>query len=260
MKIGLVGAGFVGGAVKNAYDTFQVPVLVHDPVKGFVTSWEELKTCDGVYVCVPSPTSDTGECDTSILEDVLKNLAGMEGVIISKVTAPPGVYAKLQVIYPNLVHAPEFLVAATANEDYINGTFAYIGGAEEYCQKAEAIIRASQPSLTDVTYCTITEASLAKYTINSFLATKVVFMNQIFDLAQQLGVNFNSLTNMLQSEKRFGNSHLRVPGPDGSRGFGGACFPKDTSALVFEAERAGVDFSLLKAAIDANKKLRSIDK
>lgn len=260
MKIGIVGAGFVGGAVKNAYDTFQVPVLVHDPVKGFVTSWDELKTCDGVYVCVPSPTSETGECDTSILEDVLKNLAGMEGVIISKVTAPPGVYSKLQVVYPNLVHAPEFLVAATANEDYINGTFAYIGGAEEYCQKAEAIIRASQPSLTDVTYCSITEASLAKYTINSFLATKVVFMNQIYDLAQQLGVNYNSLTNMLQSEKRFGNSHMRVPGPDGSRGFGGACFPKDTSALVYEAERAGVDFSLLKTAIDANKKLRSIDK
>lgn len=260
MKIGIVGAGFVGGAVKNAYDTFGVPTIVHDPAKGFVSTWEELKACDGVYVCVPSPTSDTGECNTSILEDVLKNLAGMEGVIISKVTAPPGVYAKLQVIYPNLVHAPEFLVAATANDDYIHGYFAFIGGNEDYCQRAEAIIRASQPSLRDVTYCSITEASLAKYTINSFLATKVVFMNQVYELAEQLGVNFTNLTNMLKSEKRFGDSHLRVPGPDGSRGFGGACFPKDTQALIFEAERAGVDFSLLKSAVDANKKLRSLDK
>lgn len=260
MKIGIVGAGFVGGAVKNAYDTFGVPTIVHDPAKGFVSTWEELKACDGVYVCVPSPTSDTGECNTSILEDVLKNLAGMDGVIISKVTAPPGVYAKLQVIYPNLVHAPEFLVAATANDDYIHGYFAFIGGNEEYCQRAEAIIRASQPSLRDVTYCSITEASLAKYTINSFLATKVVFMNQVYELAEQLGVNFTNLTNMLKSEKRFGDSHLRVPGPDGSRGFGGACFPKDTQALIFEAERAGVDFSLLKSAVDANKKLRSLDK
>lgn len=259
MKIGIIGAGFVGGAVKNAYDTFGVPTIIHDPAKGFVSSWEELKTCDGVYVCVPSPTSNTGECDTSILEGVLKNLAGMEGVIISKVTAPPGVYSKLQVVYPNLVHAPEFLVAATANDDYIHGYFAFIGGNEEYCQKAEAIIRASQPSLRDVTYCSIAEASLAKYTINSFLATKVVFMNQIFDLAEQLGVNFEAMTNMIQSDKRFGSSHLRVPGPDGSRGFGGACFPKDTQALVFEAERAGVDFTLLKSAINANKKLRGID-
>jgi UDPglucose 6-dehydrogenase len=260
MKIGIIGAGFVGGAIKNAYDTFGVPVLVLDPAKGFVASWEELRTCDGVYVCVPSPTSETGECDTSILEEVLQNLAGMEGVIISKVTAPPGVYSKLQVIYPNLVHAPEFLVAATANEDYITGYFAFIGGSEEYCQRAEAIIRASQPSLRDVTYCTIAEASLAKYTINSFLATKVVFMNQIYDLAQQLGVNYQAMTNMIQSDKRFGSSHLRVPGPDGSRGFAGACFPKDTQALIFEAERAGLDFSLLKSAVDANKKLRELDK
>lgn len=260
MKIGIVGAGFVGGAVKNAYDTFGIPVIVHDPVKGFVSSWEELKTCDGVYVCVPSPTSDTGECDTSILENVLKNLAGMPGVIISKVTAPPGVYSKLQVIYPNLVHAPEFLVAATANDDYINGYFAFIGGDLEYCQRAEEIIRASQPSLRDVTFCSITAASLAKYTINSFLATKVVFMNQVHDLAQQLGVNYQEFINMLESEKRLGNSHMRVPGPDGSRGFGGACFPKDTAALIYEAERAGIDFSLLKSAVDANKKMRGVDK
>jgi UDPglucose 6-dehydrogenase len=260
MKIGIIGAGFVGGAIKNAYDTFGVPVIVHDPAKGFVSTWEELRSCDGLFVCVPSPTFDSGECDTRILEEVLSNLAGMEGVIISKVTAPPGVYSKLQVVHPNLVHAPEFLVAATANDDYIHGYFAFIGGGEEYCQKAESIIRAGQPSLRDVTYCTITEASLAKYTINSFLATKVVFMNQVYDLANQLGVNYTALTNMLASEKRFGDSHMRVPGPDGSRGFAGACFPKDTQALVFEAERAGVDFSLLKSAIEANKTLRTLDK
>ena len=259
MKIGLIGAGFVGGAIKNAYETFGVPIIVHDPAKGFISNWEELRSCDGVYVCVPSPTSDTGECDTSILESVLDNLSGMEGVIISKVTAPPGVYAKLQVVHPNLVHAPEFLVAATANDDYINGYFAFIGGDLDYVQKAEAIIRASQPSLRDVTYCTITEASLAKYTINSFLATKVVFMNQIYDLAQQLGVDYGALSNLLKSEKRFGDSHLRVPGPDGSRGFGGACFPKDTAALVYEARRAGVPMTLLESAVAVNKTLR-VDK
>jgi UDPglucose 6-dehydrogenase len=259
MKIGLIGAGFVGGAIKNAYETFGVPIIVHDPAKGFISTWDELRSCDGVYVCVPSPTSENGECDTSILENVLDNLSGMEGVIISKVTAPPGVYSKLQIVHPNLVHAPEFLVAATANEDYINGYFAFIGGELEYAQKAEAIIRASQPSLRDVTYCTITEASLAKYTINSFLATKVVFMNQIYDLAQQLGVDYSALSSLLKSEKRFGESHLRVPGPDGSRGFAGACFPKDTAALVYEAKRAGVPMTLLEAAVAVNKTLR-VDK
>jgi UDPglucose 6-dehydrogenase len=259
MKIGIIGAGFVGGAIKNVHDLFEVPVVVRDPAKGLMASWEELRDCDGVFVCVPSPQSDSGECDASILEDVLENLAGMQGVIISKVTAPPGVYAKLQVIYPNLVHAPEFLVAATANEDYINGYFAFIGGSDdEWTRKAEEIIRASQRNLLDVKFCTIAEASLAKYTINSFLATKVSFMNQIYDLAKEVGVNFTHLTFLLESEKRIGNSHMRVPGPDGSRGFGGACFPKDTAALSFEGKRAGVDMSILNSVIDYNKNIRNI--
>ena len=172
MKIGLIGAGFVGTAVKNAYETYSMPIVVHDPAKGFVASWDELKSCDGVFVCVPSPTSKSGECDTSILKDVLENLTGMEGVIISKVTAPPSVYASLHVLYPNLVHSPEFLVAASANEDYIHGLFGFIGGTEHYTKIAEEIIRGGQRNLQEVKHCTIAEASLAKYTINSFLALR----------------------------------------------------------------------------------------
>jgi UDPglucose 6-dehydrogenase len=256
MKIGLVGAGFVGTAVKNAYETYGVPIIVHDPAKGFASTWEELKSCNGVFVCVPSPTSPTGECDTSILKDVLTNLSGMEGVIISKVTAPPSVYSTLQVLYPNLVHAPEFLVAATANEDYIHGLFGFIGGTENYTKIAEEIIRAGQRNLQDVKHCSIAEASLAKYSINSFLALKVSYMNQLYELCQGSGINFSNLVTLLQSEKRLGNSHFHVPGPDGKKGFGGACFPKDTSALFFEAGRSDVELSVLKSAIDYNKTIR----
>lgn len=260
MKIGIIGAGFVGSAIKNTYERWGVPIITHDPAKGFNSSYEELRSCDGLFVCVPSPTTETGECDTSILEDVLSKLAGMSGVIISKVTAPPSVYAKLQIIYPNLVHAPEFLVAATAEDDYRNGTFAFIGGSDdEWTRKAEEIIRAGQRNLMDVKYCSITEASLAKYTINSFLATKVAFMNQVYDLAKQLGVDYQTLVFLLGSEKRFGNSHMQVPGPDG-RGFAGACFPKDTAALVYESNKAGVTMSIVETAIAYNNFIRSIDK
>jgi UDPglucose 6-dehydrogenase len=258
MKIGIIGAGFVGGAVKNAYDLFGVPVIVRDPFKGLNATYEELRDCDGVFVCVPSPIGSDGACDTSILEDVLNNLAGMNGVIISKVTAPPGIYSKLQIVHPNLVHAPEFLVAATANEDYINGYFAFIGGSDdEWTRKAEEVIRAGQRNLYDVKFCTIGEAALAKYTINSFLATKVTFMNQINELAQNVGVDYTNLVNLLTSEKRLGTSHMRVPGPDGQKGFGGACFPKDTAALVYEAKRAGTNISLVETAIAYNKSVRT---
>ncbi len=258
MKIGLVGAGFVGTAVKNAYNTYDIPVVTHDPAKGFVASWDELKSCDAVFVCVPSPTTLSGECDTTILKEVLNNLAGMEGVIISKVTAPPSVYASLHVIHPNLVHAPEFLVAATANDDYIHGLFGYVGGTEHYTKIAEEIIRGGQRNLQEVIHCTIAEAALAKYTINSFLALKVSFMNQIYDVCKSSGISFPALINLLRAEKRLGNSHFHVPGPDGKRGFGGACFPKDTAALSFEAEKTGVDLTILKSAIEYNNKIRPV--
>jgi len=256
MKIGIIGAGFVGSAVKNAYDTYGVPVIVHDPAKGLASTWEELKSCNGVFVCVPSPTLPTGECDTSILKEVLVNLSGMAGVIISKVTAPPSVYASLHVLYPNLVHSPEFLVAATANEDYIHGLFGFVGGDEHYTKIAEEIIRGGQRNIQDVKHCSIAEAALAKYSINSFLALKVSYMNQLYDMCQGSGINFSNIVTLLQAEKRLGNSHFHVPGPDGKRGFGGACFPKDTAALHFEASRSDVDLSVLKSAIDYNKLIR----
>lgn len=256
MKIGIIGAGFVGSAVKNAYDLYDVPVIVHDPAKGYASTWEELKSCDGVFVCVPSPTTASGECDTSILREVLEKLSGMEGVIISKVTAPPSIYKSLHVLYPNLVHAPEFLVAATANDDYIHGLFGFIGGTEHYTKIAEEIIRGGQRNLQEVKHCSIAEAALAKYTINSFLALKVSFMNQIYEFCKETGLSYPNLVNLLQAEKRLGTSHFQVPGPDGKRGFGGACFPKDTAALSFEGTKAGVDLTVLKSAIAYNKIVR----
>lgn len=256
MKIGIIGAGFVGGAIKNAYDLYDVPVLVRDPDKGYNSTWEELRECDGVFVSVPSPPKNNGEADTSILEEVLENLKGMPGVIISKVTAPPSVYTRLHNEYPNLVHSPEFLVAATANEDFINGHFAFIGGSEEYVQVAEEIIRIGQRNLLDVKFSTIAEAALAKYTINSFLALKVSFLNQLYDLSKELNIDYYKLQDLLSSEKRLGESHMHVPGPDGSRGFGGACFPKDTKALVAEAKNVKVNLSILESAIKYNDIIR----
>lgn len=257
MKIGIIGAGFVGSAIKNAYDTYNVSVIVRDPLKGFDTSWEDIRDCTGVFVCVPSPSKDNGEADTSILEEVLTSLKDMKGVIISKVTAPPSTYTLLQKDYPNLVHAPEFLVAASAKQDYINGTFSLLGGCEKYTILAEELIRLGQKNLNFVNHCTIAEASLAKYTINSFLALKVSFMNQLFDLSEQLEVDYNVLRNLIACDSRVGNSHLNVPGPDGYRGFGGACFPKDVKAIIAEAKKVNTTLNILEVAIQYNNDLKN---
>lgn len=258
-KIGIIGLGFVGGAIKQAYDESFIDLVLLDPQKGFNATYDELKICSGIFISVPSPQGEDGSCDTSILEQVLSQLKSVNytGVIISKCTAPPDVYGRLQKEFPNLIHAPEFLVAARAVSDYINGEFAFIGGSvAAYRNEAERIIRLGQKLLKNVIHSTIEEAALAKYTINSFMSTKVVFMNEIYSLANKLGCDYDKITKMVTLDKRIGSSHMQVPGPDGSFGFGGACFPKDTSALLKIAETYNVDMQVLDAAVKKNLLLR----
>ncbi len=259
-KIGIIGLGFVGGAIKASVDWGDNLWVVVDPAKGFNATYQDLKEqTEGVFVCVPTPMGDDGVCDTSYLENVLENLKAVnyDGVIISKCTAPPSVYEKLNKDHPNLVHAPEFLTAANANRDYVNGTFSIIGGrVSAYIREAERIIRVTQPNLNNVMHCTISEAALAKYTINSFLATKVAFMNEIYEIASAAGMDYNTVARMVTLDTRIGATHMQVPGPDGSFGFGGACFPKDTSALLKYAETLNQTPMVLDAAVKKNTLLR----
>lgn len=260
-KIGIIGLGFVGGAIKNAMEgLWPDPLVLVDPAKGYTTTIADLKECSGVFISVPSPQGIDGSCDTSILESVLKELKAINytGVIISKCTAPPDVYTRLNEEYPNLIHAPEFLTAANANRDYENGKFAIIGGSVlAYQREAERLIRIGQQGLGEnVRYCSIGEAALAKYAINSFMSTKVIFMNELYQLADSMSLDYNKIAEMVKMDGRIGNSHMQVPGPDGAFGFGGACFPKDTSALLKIAEQHGVAMNVLDAAVKKNTLLR----
>jgi len=262
-KIGIIGLGFVGGAIlqSTAHREPFIELVLVDPAKGETGTYADLKDADGVFVCVPTPQDADGTCDTGPLESVLSNLKSIDyqGVIISKCTAPPHTYEKLNEQFPNLVHAPEFLTAANAVQDYINGRFCIIGGrVKAYLREAERIIRIGQENLNDqVVCCTIGEAALAKYAINTFLATKVIFMNELHGIAVASGLDYNKIMKMVKMDDRIGNSHMQVPGPDGHFGFGGACFPKDTSALLKYAEEIGVVTPMvLDAAVKKNTLLR----
>ena len=264
-SVGIIGLGFVGNAIRTSMmmmGSCTLKLIDSDPSKGGNHTYEDIKECDGVFVCVPTPQNDDGSCDTSILEKVLKQLhdVGYHGVIISKSTATPDVYERLNAKYPNLVHSPEFLTAARASADYAEGTFAIIGGkVTAYKREAERLIRMGQNNLQSVIHCTIGEASLAKYAINCFMSTKVIFMNELKQLADQCNLDYKKIAEMLKEDKRIGNSHMQVPGPDGHLGFGGACFPKDTSALLRFAEDRGIFLNVLDAAVKKNLILRLTD-
>lgn len=260
-KIGIIGYGFVGSAIGDAFDG-GVDLVIMDPAKGYNATYQDLLACSGIFVCVPTPQDDDGTCDTTILGGILNDLhsRGYSGVIISKCTAPPDQYEAWNITYPNLIHAPEFLTAANAKKDYMQGEFAFIGGrVPAYIREAHRIIFLSQKNLKRIQHCTIAEAAMAKYAINTFMATKVVFMNELAALCTKTGVDYNEVAYMVTQDRRIGSSHMQVPGPDGHYGFGGACFPKDTSALLKYAENHNVVMNVLDTAVKKNTLLRLTD-
>ncbi len=262
MKIGIIGFGFVGGAVAWAYKN--ADLVIRDPKLQDSASLDKFLDRDAIFICVPSPSTEDGHCDTSILEQVLKELLFVtiqnpKVVLISKTTAPPSVYKQLQQEYSNLVYAPEFLTQANAVIDYANATYCVIGGDYDWAVRArEVLVYGRKLTHNKHIIVTIETASLYKYMMNSYLAAKVTFMNDFKKLADAENVEFKDLVYLAAHDDRIGTTHMEVPGPDGQYGWGGACFPKDVAAIQMEALNLETELELLGRVEDINKKHRSL--
>ncbi len=262
MKIGIVGFGFVGQAISWAYRNFNV--VIRDPKLENSASLDKFIDCDAVFICVPSPSTSDGHCDGSVLEQVLKELLFVSiqnpnVVFISKTTATPSIYKKLHQEYPNLIHSPEFLTQANATIDYANAQYCVLGGTYEWAVKAREVIRKGRTLKHDShIIVSIETAALYKYMMNSYLATKVTFMNDFKKIADAENILWDDLTYLAKHDSRIGNTHLEVPGPDGQLGWGGACFPKDVAAILEEGLDLGIDLELLGRVEDINNKQRRI--
>ena len=111
--------------------------------------------------------------------------------------------------------------------------------------------------MTTIQYCSIGEAAMVKYVANATLAMKVVINNEFYDICRTLGIKWDNVARVASTDPRLGNTHWQVPGPDGARGFGGGCFPKDMNALLSLAQFLHSDPSMLEAAMKKNDKLRA---
>ena len=260
MKLGIIGKGFVGSAVSNGFDKDCEQVIV-DPKYTDNTIVDVLDS-KLVFVCVPTPVAEDGSCDTSIVKDVLIELSmrDYKGVVVVKSTIIPDYLHEFKKEFDlKIVYNPEFLTEANANEDFKNPPFQVFGGKWRDCEVVEkAYLRHSSVRIVPTFKVDLTTASLLKYTINSWLATKVIFFNELKEL-HELGssmVTWEQFTDMLSRDERIGNTHMQVPGPDGKKGFGGHCFPKDTEALLHYANKKNIKMSVLRIAVSTNKKLR----
>lgn len=260
MKIGIIGLGYVGTAVADSYLGHRL--LTNDPKHPKRSS--SIKTlkqrCSAIFVCVPTPQGEDGHCDTSILESVIGSLRGYKGIVICKSTALPTVYKQLEKTSGlNLAHVPEFLTQARAGYDYLNPHKMVIGCKKRLRNSVTEVLMNSAINFDrlDIEYCSISEASFFKYMANTMLAMKVVINNEFYDLAETLGVDWEKISKIAKRDYRLGSTHWAVPGPDGSRGYGGACFPKDTKALQHLASAFSIDLAVLDAVIQKNYVYRS---
>ena len=277
MQIGIVGQGYVGTALKEGmsqhYDveTFDInPNLrTKDNVKDLI------KSVSITFVCVPTPMRKDGSCDTSIVESVVKDIDGAQQwcldsmlnsgiepvekrtIVVIKSTIPPGTTNRLNKKYKNvqIVFNPEFLTEANFIDDFKNQDRIIIGGPRPASTKVRQLFYKAFPKAHIIKTGSKT-AEMVKYMTNTFLATKVSFANEMYNICSRLGIDYDKVVEYSTYDERLGKSHWAVPGPDGHYGFGGSCFPKDINALIKVADDLSVSNNVLCSAWDTNLQVR----
>jgi nucleotide sugar dehydrogenase len=257
-NIGIIGQGFVGSAVHEGMKNhFEILAFDKDPQKfSSVKSISEVvKGTEMTFLCLPTPMRKTGECDLGILGSALNEIArcveeqGKEGyIVVIKSTIPPGTTEMFNKIFTKLevVFNPEFLTEANAIEDYKNQNRIIVGGERPGSTKVKQIFAKAFPKVP-IIKTSSTIAEMIKYLTNSFLATKVSFANDMYQICQKLSIDYDKVIEYARYDDRLGNSHWSVPGPDGDFSFGGHCFPKDVNALLFMAKEFGLEVPTLSS-------------
>jgi len=263
-KIGIIGNGFVGSAIVHGFVLHTEDILVHDKdtQKSLHTLKELVQETRLIFLCLPTPMYESGECNLNIIKSCLQEIRELnvdctDKVFILKSTVVPGTTRELSEQFPefNFVFNPEFLTERRARLDFINSARIVLGGKDKHVKEVEELYRIRFPHVK-IIKTDFETAELIKYMANCFFATKVSFMNEMKQICETLGANWDQAINGFISDGRIGNSHIDVPGHDGQLGFGGKCFPKDINAIIKKAEQLGVDPKVMKAAWEKNLEIR----
>lgn len=251
MKVGIVGAGAVGTAIA---ELFESPVI-YDPPKG-LGSKEDIDACDAVFVCVPTPRAQDGSCDTSIVEEVVSWIAAP--LIVLRSTVSVGTTRRLASRFRKaIVFQPEYGPAETPDHPFNslrNIRWIILGGERPATSQAARLWMDVYNADVVIQQTTWEAAELCKYMENAYLATKVTFCNEFYDIAEKVGVDYNELRELWLLDPRIGKSHTFVY-PD-RRGFGGKCLPKDVEALLRTAQSLGTPMTLLDEVLRTNMRHR----
>ena len=254
MKIGIVGLGIVGTASRNGFESLGHDVVVHDIA--IDTTIEDVLETGLCFVCVPTPSKESGECDTTIVESVVKELSELEykGIICIKSTVSPGTTERLKTKYGvDICFVPEFLRERCATEDFINNHDVCIIGTTS--DMFYNIIKDAHGNIPEkFVKLTETEAEFCKYFNNTYNATLITFANSFYEICKSKGVDYENVKNAISNRKTINNYYLDCN--DDTRGFGGMCLPKDTKELAFLSEQLKTSVEFFKDILKENEKYK----
>ena len=280
--VNVLGYGFVGGAMGHLCKENNVKFCVYDIVKkdessalqtfsslSDIVGFSEKRNETNIYfICVPTPSNAEGQCDTSIVENVITNLNSLvtkKSIVIIKSTVQPGTTRKFTNktnTLLNIVFCPEFLTEKNFKRDMYNADFVLLGfnnlENEELLTTTSNIMKLLYKHKTvDVYHRSYEECEMFKYTINVYLSVKVWYFNEIYELCGKFGIDYSQFRqDLLPLEPRIGMSHTVVPGDHG-RGFSGSCLPKETRGMKFLQGSLGIPNKVLDEILKRNSQLRN---
>jgi UDPglucose 6-dehydrogenase len=260
-KLGIIGYGFVGQAVVYGFSNAELHIF--DKFKEGLESLEDVTTkSEFIFICLPTPikTDGTG-IDLAIIEENLDQLTKITDnsnkIIVIKSTIVPGTTDYFAKKYPNssFAYNPEFLTEANYLQDFVNADRTIVGAYNDTVSERVVALYMQQFPKTPVFKTDPTTAEMVKYMSNSYLATKVSFANEMYQIAEKLNIKYEEVKKMVVADHRIFDSHLDVTS---MRGFGGKCLPKDLLALKVKANQLGVFTDVLDAVWAKNMEVRSV--
>jgi UDPglucose 6-dehydrogenase len=275
--IGIVGNGFVGGSMTTVFSERGLNVYTFDKAgkkapgsnpRQFLSIDHLVEVCeqDGsftsvIFVCLPSPMLPSGECDTSIIEEALNDLARRPGhrIAVVKSTVPPGTCSRWNKMFGktlSILHSPEFLSERTALIDMRTQNRIVIGGEEPSRSKVKAVFVQAFPDVP-ILETTSDTSEMVKYFTNVHLAARIVLSCEFHQLCEKLtnngiSIKYDDMARIASYDERLGGSHMDVPGRNNIPGARGHCLPKDLSAMAYVCEKLGIAKCLMKAIKEKN--------
>jgi len=262
-NIGIIGIGFVGGAIKKYFETYtKYNIYSYDKFKK-IGQLSDMINTDIVFLALPTLyNKETGTYNKDSIYETCLYLHNnnYKGSIIIKSTIEPDTCDNLSILYNlDIIHNPEFLSARTAYEDFKNQNHIILGKAMLCDEKKfnnvflffKKVFSNAQFSL-----CSSSESELIKLSLNSFYAIKIQYFTEIYSLCQKKNLDYNNIKDIMLRNKWISPTHTDVPGVDKKISYGGLCFPKDTQALNSYLKLNKVPNKVLDATIIERDQMR----